>query len=1316
MDVSSGEETDDVQYLPPLKVLSFLARRLSFSTSSREKFAPVTANKTSQTEQEVRCEDFSCQTDLSDPSQQKPSLSSTENLTPEETSETETAASSSCNEGQVKSPKLKENSPRANFFHPNIRVPPPPKPGLVPILPKPKFESKSRSDSAPVSRERNKEADTPLNDNNFQERLSRDEIIHSTPSLLRDRERKSQPRKSKHPEDDFLDDLLGNLGNKIASIIPENVSSQNILDIVEEGINNEDIIADLMSMFGDSAASVDTQDTSGDSRVNTPVSSPLPDLMGVEPPPSSDPVETVEILPLEDGNESEGFDASLSVTHVESNVMDMLGKVVNETINVVTEPFVKQINPDTPATSDQSQTTNKRKRKKQKTVLTPSKKPKNQEGVEDIHLLSNFRRQFGDVVSSAKVGNYPGTEKETNVEETVVENNIIAAITSMVKGSNKEETKEKEESREQIIMEDINIIADPADFDENIVVEVLEEGLKVEEKSKRRERCNKCPGCLAPPCGQCPECKDKKANGGPGVLKKACRQKPCDNLRSRKTRPYSQLGQNIENIKLEGKSQSVHRGLSKQQPFHVRNLVFSPPRGKQNSLPRRQKALIKTLSPEKSASPQKNTDPAWNESCNTIFQQTDSVQFKPGPPSEKSPADETKCETQTNLNFNGKLVDSNPYLLKKDLNDLNKPLFVPISANMIPSSAVVQTLPPGFKSLGYSAILSQPSITSINKLNVERNSSSSVEKNEETDGQNNKIFVTEHNQEPGSEAEVKTITIESRRTPKNSFKFAGNKKSIQKPVTWDEKLRAVLGSAEKDVSHISHKLSEKEKKVKKRSPTKIIYEENSESGDEENPVELALTDKDITPAAQKILDTFANQLLWKLEEGVQHNVLQLASNNSAKSVEAKGGSALQAKTGADVRKDCICCKMEGVIKGKRRSHEIPLSLSGLEDLLGSVDRDVLKNAEEGKRTEPSLETPERKDKSETEKSEMFPKHIFKTPSKADFLVFKTPVKTISGSLTTPIKSFGGVSPMRPSRKSVTPRKGSERSLVLSPPSSHLSVPLTPSRCSDSRSRHKSSIQTPVCTPQQSELETPTTPRNKNSPAPSYYTPSPSPRSQYSVPSPSYTPGLKFLQEEGDRLSQSDDSCSSPSPLKAGAAVGAQKRKSFRNLFKKATTESAGKELGSLLEQKISSYPFTGQNSPGCSRAVEPFMSPAGVGGCDYTSSPQISLKPSPSQEQNISRHSSFVSPNRTCYLSPTGVALTSSVLGFHQSPHNTTGSEETDMILQLDSDEDNGVQVRQSQAAKQVAVEAAGDSAVDDSTVKMKVRKENKLKCSISHT
>ena len=405
--------------------------------------------------------------------------------------------------------------------------------------------------------------------------------------------------------------------------------------------------------------------------------------------------------------------------------------------------------------------------------------------------------------------------------------------------------------------------------------------------------------------------------------------------------------------------------------------------------------------------------------------------------------------------------------------------------------------------------------------------------------------------------------------------------------------------------------------------------------------------------------------------------------------------------GGQEGKDCIACKMEGVIKGTRKSHEKPLSLSGLDELLDTVEHVVNDEAQK----DPSSETQEPKAE-EADKSAVFPKQVFKTPSKADYLIFKTPVKTAGGSLTTPLKSVEGISPLRSTKKSEgTPSSVSQRSLVMSPPDcasprrSHLSVPLTPSRnsSSDGRVRHKSSLHTPVCTPtRQSELDSPTTPRSKNSPSLSYYTPSPSPRSEYSVPSPSYTPGLRFLQEEGDRLSQSDDSCSSPSPLKVGPPVGAQKRKTFRNLFKKATTESAGKELGSLLEQKISSYPFgVGEEGKTDGDGPEPFMSPGVTGGCDYTSSPQISLKPSPTPE--LSRHGSFVSPNRTCYLSPTGVALTSSILGFHQSPHNTTGSENVeDMVLQLDSDEENGIKISQTEAAHTVSVEAAGDSAVAD--------------------
>ena len=47
-----------------------------------------------------------------------------------------------------------------------------------------------------------------------------------------------------------------------------------------------------------------------------------------------------------------------------------------------------------------------------------------------------------------------------------------------------------------------------------------------------------------------------------------------------------------------------------------------------------------------------------------------------------------------------------------------------------------------------------------------------------------------------------------------------------------------------------------------------------------------------------------------------------------------------------------------------------------------------------------------------------------------------------------------------------------------------------------------------------------------------------------------------------------------------------------------------------------------------------------------------------------------MSPNRTCYLSPTGVALTSSVLGFHQSPVHTTDSENNDDEIEGNRDDD----------------------------------------------
>ena len=165
----------------------------------------------------------------------------------------------------------------------------------------------------------------------------------------------------------------------------------------------------------------------------------------------------------------------------------------------------------------------------------------------------------------------------------------------------------------------------------------------------------------------------------------------------------------------------------------------------------------------------------------------------------------------------------------------------------------------------------------------------------------------------------------------------------------------------------------------------------------------------------------------------------------------------------------------------------------------------------------------------------------------------------------------------------------------------MAVPLTPGRpatpCYEpslstpaksgekERTRHPSSLDTPVLASPPKDL--PVTPTGKVKGI-AYFTPSPN--SQPSTPVA--TPGLRFLQEEGQRLSASGSE-DSQSPSKTRELQG--KRKSFRNLFKKSTTES--EELGTMLENKLTNMNFkTAPSNPGT-----PFMSPA----ADYTASPQV---------------------------------------------------------------------------------------------------------------
>ena len=492
-------------------------------------------------------------------------------------------------------------------------------------------------------------------------------------------------------------------------------------------------------------------------------------------------------------------------------------------------------------------------------------------------------------------------------------------------------------------------------------------------------------------------------------------------------------------------------------------------------------------------------------------------------------------------------------------------------------------------------------------------------------------------------------------------------------MSWDEKLRASLGAAEKDMSHISHRLQPREK-GRRRSPRKrrpvdkpesddeFDEEEDGDDGEGEggNPPVLDLNDATITPDAQKILDTFANKLLVKLEENVAMNVVQIGDASE----EGKKGK--KHKSGAD----CICCKLEAVssrskrpTKASGKSHSSVNTSNVSVDTQGSSSK-IVNDGESGNGGMPIIASPAKtktprssgkrssvkksigvsdvereKEKNlegdndiEKEKlaSEAAPKPTSTTPKPTSTNVEPEPCKppevveeASEDQLDSLIQSFDNEAkesteptpapPMTPKKSDnfvfKTPIKTPSRRHIppsplqhlLSPRISRMAVPLTPGRPSTpsyapslltpaksdeemERSRHPSSLDTPVLNSPPKDL--PVTPTGKVKGGAAYFTPSPG-----SQPSPVATPGLRFLQEEGQRLSECSED--SQSPQKARELQN--RRKSFRNLFKKTTSES--EELGTILENKLTSINFkTANSTPG-----SPFMSPA----ADYAASPQV---------------------------------------------------------------------------------------------------------------
>ena len=194
-------------------------------------------------------------------------------------------------------------------------------------------------------------------------------------------------------------------------------------------------------------------------------------------------------------------------------------------------------------------------------------------------------------------------------------------------------------------------------------------------------------------------------------------------------------------------------------------------------------------------------------------------------------------------------------------------------------------------------------------------------------------------------------------------------------------------------------------------------EAGGESEQESLPeLDLGESMSNITPEAQKMLDTFTNKLLEKLEENVAKKVVVPASKGSHVHDRKLFGKAVKDK------KDCICCRMEKVVNASaNKGASIKLNIPELVD------------------DEPCQEIPLHEEPSKEEKaadatsaascssdeplmtatvdpgdSTLVPQPlqdvstpVFKTPQKSDQFLFKTPKKS---SEKTPGKSLALLSP------------------------------------------------------------------------------------------------------------------------------------------------------------------------------------------------------------------------------------------------------------------------------------------------------------------
>jgi len=744
---------------------------------------------------------------------------------------------------------------------------------------------------------------------------------------------------------------------------------------------------------------------------------------------------------------------------------------------------------------------------------------------------------------------------------------------------------------------------------------------------------------------------------------------------------------------------------------HIRNLVFSPPstsnEAEKASLnlktPEKKTAQsgVKILSPGPAASPLRRTDSSWNREIKIMFREESPCKGPPAPlPGSGDPS-------------------------------------APLPTSPLPLSEISLT----------PTSTAQPSVEALTK-SLEASISSEVAIRKSSPGRIPDLKATPKRC-PINAAET-TPTIIPRKilipitmptatpaikdaTPKVTSAKKLEKKKLQKSPTmkpsWDERIRGSLGALETNMDHISKRYSDNSPGRRRRSPRKKRKQKASPShefsDEDDSPPEIQLEDgKDVSPDSQKILDYLQKSLLEQLEKG------EVGPDSSDSDEDEKDNAVLESphmpilanspnktlqkqatKTLNRAITSVVATKKNPKSKKKSSKKEEPAVI--IEKKLEPIENasETVKQ-ESGQESDTNILTMHTIDPETTidllSQPVIFPNPDdakFKTPKKADNFTFKTPRKS-------PVLLHLDESPRRSPKRGNSPEKSSSPPRtprtsrtphipvspfnLLSPAQRKRAVPLTPSR--SARTRHESTLDTPVLkspgeSPGIAYPLAPTTPRGNKTPSAPYYTPSPSTRDSFPSPGPrpGDTPGLQFLLEEGQKLSgQSEDSMS---PAKASGKRSC--RKSFRNMFKKSSAED---DLGTILEKQISKYSFDHKELQENNYAT--FKSPdAGRQRSDYTSSPHILLRPSSTQASPVQvaaadGNASFVSPNRTCYLSPTAMAMSSSFLGldYNKPPLNSTfpAAETSEIQSTINADEFTEAQSSILEEASEISEEMVG--------------------------